>query len=123
MSSPVAPADGTGTVDELSSALAAYRAFLANPAFVHRLDLAVLTKIAGDEKMPPRDRRQAAEALGMLYLKAVEVMARLGEPGEQIVGDWAAPKKRARKTSRKTRARKKATKKRAKRAASKGAKS
>ncbi len=121
--SPAATTDGVTQVEDLDSALAAYRAFLANPAFVHRLDLAVLTKIAGDDKMPPRDRRQAAEALGMLYLRAVEVMGKLTEPGERIVGDWAAPPKRSKAAARKPRRRKASKKKRAKRkAAAKGKK-
>jgi hypothetical protein len=74
--------------DDARATIAAFRAFLANPAFVHRLDLAVLTKLAGDEKTPVKERRRAAEALGQLYLRAVEVMGGLLRVREHVVGPW-----------------------------------
>ena len=46
---------------EAMAAIEAYRSFLSSPAFQHQIDLAVLVKIAGDDKMDPRERRRAAE--------------------------------------------------------------
>ncbi|MCA9317149.1 MAG: hypothetical protein KDB73_16795 [Planctomycetes bacterium] len=46
---------------EAMAAIEAYRSFLSSPAFQHQVDLAVLVKIAGDDKMDPRERRRAAE--------------------------------------------------------------
>ena len=67
--------------------LAAYEAFLEHPAFAHRVDLAVLTKIATDEHMPVRERRRAAEALGLLRLRAMALIADLGGVREQILDE------------------------------------
>jgi hypothetical protein len=75
--------------------LQGFRAFLQNPAFIHRLDLAVLTKLATDDRTPVRERRHAAEALGMLYLRAVEVMGELLREREHVVGPWLPPPRRS----------------------------
>ena len=57
---------------DVQTTLRAYAAFLADPAFAHRVDLKVLTAIAGDTKMPVRERRRSAEMLGRLYLQALD---------------------------------------------------
>jgi hypothetical protein len=65
--------------------LAAYQAFLQDPAFANRIDMKVLTRIAGDEKMPPRERRRAAEMIGNLYLKALDKVSDLSCVREQVL--------------------------------------
>ena len=67
-------------VDVGSEVRHALKAFLAQPAFIHRMDVAVLTKLAGDERTPARERRRAAEALGTMYLKALELLVERGQP-------------------------------------------
>jgi hypothetical protein len=62
---------------EAMGAIEAYRTFLASPAFQHQIDLAVLVKIAGDDKADPRERRRAAEVLAKLRLQAMEGLASL----------------------------------------------
>ena len=62
---------------EAMAAIEAYRAFLASPAFQHQIDLAVLVKIAGDERADARERRRAAEVLAKLRLQAMEGLASL----------------------------------------------
>jgi hypothetical protein len=57
--------------------LDAYRAFLQHPAFVHRVDLAVLTKLATDDQTPARVRARAAEILGAFFHRAAESYAAL----------------------------------------------
>ena len=64
--------------------LDAYAAFLKSPAFQHNIDLAVLTKIAGDEAVPFRERRRAAEVLARLRLQAMEALADLSAVREQV---------------------------------------
>ena len=63
--------------------IAAYRAFLSNPAFVHNVDLAVLAKVAADEDVAPRERRRAAEMLARYRLMAMEALASLTGAKEQ----------------------------------------
>lgn len=65
-------ADALALRRETQATLDAYRAFLKDPAFLMRVDTKVLTAIAGDPKMPIRERRRAAEVLGTLYLRALE---------------------------------------------------
>lgn len=62
---------------EAMAAIESYRTFLASPAFQHQIDLAVLVKIAGDDKADPRERRRAAEVLAKLRLQAMEGLASL----------------------------------------------
>ncbi len=73
--------DPEGDDDELEQraldSIEAYRAFLDTPAFQHNLDVAVLTKIAGDEKNDIRERRRAAEVLAKLRLQAMEALSEL----------------------------------------------
>ena len=57
--------------------LDAYRAFLQSPAFVHRIDLAVLTKLATDEAATHRVRARAAEILGNLFARGLADYASL----------------------------------------------
>jgi hypothetical protein len=64
-------------------AIESYRVLLASPAFQHQIDLAVLVKIAGDEKIPPRERVRAAEALGRLRMEAMAAVADLTGTREQ----------------------------------------
>jgi hypothetical protein len=78
------------------TALRVYEEFLGHQAFVHRVDLAVLTKIAVDERAPARERRRAAEALGQLYLRAVEIVGQLARVKEEVVGPWGAAPERSR---------------------------
>ena len=73
--------------NDARTTLAAYRSFLANPAFIHRIDLAVLTKIAGDEAMPVRERRRAAEMLGKLFVQVMGKMADLACVREQTMDE------------------------------------
>jgi hypothetical protein len=70
---------------DAQTTLKAYAAFLADPAFAHRVDLKVLTSIAGDSKMPVRERRRAAEILGKLYLAALDRAADLTCVREQVL--------------------------------------
>lgn len=70
---------------DAQTTLKAYAAFLADPAFTHRVDLKVLTAIAGDSKMPVRERRRAAEILGKLFLTALDQAADLGCVREQVM--------------------------------------
>lgn len=65
--------------------LDAYAAFLKSPAFQHNMDLAVLTKIAGDEAVPFRERRRAAEVLAKLRLQAMAALADLSAVREQVM--------------------------------------
>jgi hypothetical protein len=70
---------------DAQTTLQAYQEFLRQPAFQHRVDIKVLTAIAGDASMPPRERRRAAEMLGTLYLKALEKVAELSCAREQAL--------------------------------------
>ena len=70
---------------DVQTTLRAYAAFLADPAFAHRVDLKVLTAIAGDAKMPVRERRRSAEMLGRLYLEALDKASELGCVREQVL--------------------------------------
>src|SRR5437773_1565675 len=65
--------------------LAAYRSILANPAFVHNVDLAILTKIATDDRLSPRERRRAAEALSALRMRSLERFSDLTCAREQAM--------------------------------------
>ena len=65
--------------------IAAYKAFLANPAFDHNIDLAVLAKVAADENVAPRERRRAAEMLARFRLAAMEMIAKLTGTKEQML--------------------------------------
>lgn len=70
---------------EVRATLDAYAAFLQSPAFLHNIDVAVLTKIAGDENVPHRERRRAAEALAKLRLQAMEALAELAGVRQQVL--------------------------------------
>lgn len=77
--------DALAVRKDAQATLKAYAAFLADPAFTHRVDLKVLTAIAGDSKMPVRERRRAAEILGKLFLTALDQAADLGCVREQVM--------------------------------------
>ena len=68
---------------EARATIEAYRAYLNSPAFQHSIDLAVLVKIAGDDKADIRERRRAAEVLAKLRLQAMEALAELTGTREQ----------------------------------------
>ena len=68
---------------EARTTIEAYRAYLDSPAFQHSIDLAVLVKIAGDDKADIRERRRAAEVLAKLRLQAMEALAELTGTREQ----------------------------------------
>src|SRR5262245_4940604 len=70
---------------EARALLDAYEALLAHPAFVHRVGVSVLAKIAADEQVPPRERRRAAEVLGRLHLLAMKQFAELAGVREQVL--------------------------------------
>ena len=70
---------------EARASLDAYEAFLAHPAFVHRIDLSVLAKLATDENVPARERRRAAEVLVKAHLQANRELADLTCVKEQIL--------------------------------------
>ena len=77
--------DALAARSEARAILDAYRAFLGSPAFQHMIDVAVLTKIAGDDAMPPRERRRAAEMLATFRLKALEALASITGVREQVL--------------------------------------
>ena len=68
---------------EARATIESYRTYLNSPAFQHSIDLAVLVKIAGDEKQPIRERRRAAEVLAKLRLDAMDALATLTGTREQ----------------------------------------
>ena len=68
---------------EARATIEAYRAYLNSPAFQHSIDLAVLVKIAGDDRADIRERRRAAEVLAKLRLQAMEALAELTGTREQ----------------------------------------
>lgn len=70
---------------EARAVLDAYEAFLGHPAFVHRVDLSILAKIAADENAPLRERRRAAEVLAHLRLRVLEQVSTLTCVKEQIL--------------------------------------
>ena len=74
-----------GLRQKARATLDAYAALLKNPAFQHNLDLAVLTKIAGDESVPFRERRRAAEVLAKIRLQAMEALADLSGVRAQVL--------------------------------------
>ena len=63
------------------------KAILQQSAFTHNLPVAVLSKIALDEKLPVRERRNAAQALANYQLKAVEVLGHLTGAREASLSD------------------------------------
>jgi hypothetical protein len=65
--------------------LDAYAALLQNPAFQHNIDIAVLTKIAGDDDVPHRVRLRAAEVLAKLRLEAMAALAELSAVRQQVM--------------------------------------
>lgn len=54
-----------------------YEALLASPAFEHKVDLAVLAKLATSEAVPPRERLRAAEVLATTRARLMETLAGL----------------------------------------------
>lgn len=72
-----------GFEQEAKDAIESYRRFLSSPAFQHTVDLAVLVKVAGDERAPMRDRLRAAEVLAKLRLEAMAAVASLTGAREQ----------------------------------------
>jgi hypothetical protein len=78
-------AEAAGLKREARATLQVYAAFLQNPAFQHRVDIAVLTKIATDDTMAPRERRRSAEMIGLLFLKALDRMAEITGVREQVL--------------------------------------
>lgn len=65
--------------------LDAYEAFLAHPAFVHNVDLAVLVKLATADGVTDREKRRAAEILLTSRLQARRDLAGLTCVKEQIL--------------------------------------
>lgn len=91
-----APHDGDAArlEEQARELIESYRAYLASPAFQHNLDLAVLVKIAGDERAPVRERLRAAEVLAKLRLDAMSAVADLTGAREQnldVLGIKAGP--------------------------------
>ncbi len=62
---------------EARATLDSYAAFLNSPTYQHNVDIAVLTKIAGDDKVPTRERLRAAQVLAKLRLEAMAALAEL----------------------------------------------
>jgi hypothetical protein len=83
------PVPGADEADQLrrdaQATIDAYKAFLDSPAFQHSIDVAVLVKIAGDDKADIRERRRAAEVLAKLRLQAMEGLAELLGAREQVL--------------------------------------
>jgi hypothetical protein len=71
--------------EEADAAIDRYKSYLQSPTFQHSLDVAVLTKIAGDEKADIRERRRAAEVLAKLRLQAMEGLASLVAARDQTL--------------------------------------
>ena len=79
---------------EARDLLRSYRDFLGSPAFQHQVDLAILVKVAGDERVPMRERLRAAEILAKLRLEAMAAVAELTGVREQsldLLGIKAGP--------------------------------
>lgn len=70
---------------EVRTTIDAYRSFLNAPAFQHQIDLAVLVKIAGDDHVPFRERRRAAEVLTKFRLQAMSALADLAGVRAQVL--------------------------------------
>lgn len=70
---------------EPPAAVQAATALLEHPALAQNLGIAVLSKMALDDKLPPRERRRAAEVLAGLKLKAVEVLGAMTGAKEQTL--------------------------------------
>lgn len=70
-------ADARALRRDARTTIRALQALLESPAFTHNVDLAVLTKIAADESMRPRERRRAAEVLCAMRLRTLTTLADL----------------------------------------------
>lgn len=72
------PAPGESTLaPEADAAIDAARALLAHPALAQDLGIAVLARMALDDKVPPKERRRCGEVLLNLKVKAIEVVGAL----------------------------------------------
>lgn len=80
-----APDDAERLRSEADAAIERYKAYLDSPTFQHGMDVAVLTKIAGDDSADLRERRRAAEILAKLRLQAMEGLAELVAAREQTM--------------------------------------
>ncbi len=62
---------------DATAAIEAARALLAAPVFERQIPIALLTKLASDDKVPVRERRRAAEVLANLQVKLIEMVGDL----------------------------------------------
>jgi hypothetical protein len=72
---------------EADAAIEAARALLGHPAFAQNLGVAVLSRMALDEKGPAKERRRCAEVLAHLQLRTIEALASLTGAREQRLKD------------------------------------
>lgn len=68
-------------------ALEAAKAILAAPVFEKQIPIALLMKLATDEKVPRREQLRAMQTLAHLHLRAVEIVAELSGAREQRLKD------------------------------------
>ena len=62
---------------DAKAAIEAARALLAAPVFERQIPIALLTKLASDDKVPVRERRRAAEVLANLQVKLIAMVGEL----------------------------------------------
>ena len=70
---------------EARASLDAYEAFLAHPAFVHKVDLNVLAKLATGDGVSDREKRRAAEIILKARMQAQREIADLTCVKEQVL--------------------------------------
>jgi hypothetical protein len=72
---------------QADAAIEAARALLDHPAFAQNLGVAVLSRMALDEKVPAKERRRCAEVLAQLQLRTIEALAARTGAREQRLKD------------------------------------
>lgn len=82
-----APAPAAGMQPAEDPVVAAALALLAHPALAQNLGLAVLSRMALDEKLPAKERRRCGEVLAQLKLRAVEIAAHVTGARERALRD------------------------------------
>ena len=78
-------ADRLNLKKDAQATLTAYKAFLKDPAFEHRIDVKVLVQIAANDGMPLRERLRASEMLAKMRMKAMAQVAELTCVKEQVL--------------------------------------
>ncbi len=85
------PADPTRAVavNDARLVVQTCRSLLGQAAFVHNLPVAVLSKIAADDKLPVRERRHAAHLLALYQVKLLELLAQVTGARELALAELA----------------------------------